>query len=536
MNTAKRVSIYDTTLRDGTQGEGVSFSSLDKIRIAQKLDEFGVNYIEGGWPGSNPKDVEFFDLAAKETWNHAKIAAFGSTRRADRKVEEDAQVQLLLDANTPVVTIFGKSWKLHVTEVLRTTPEENQAMIRDTVAHLKKHGREVVYDAEHFFDGYKDDPAHALATLKAAEEGGADIAVLCDTNGGTMPHEVAEITRAVGEALSIPVGIHTHDDAGLGVANALASIQAGSVHVQGTINGYGERTGNCNLTTVIPNLQLKLDTPVVPDLTLLKSLSSFVDDLANCAHNTRAPYVGDTCFSHKGGMHVNAVQKLARTYEHIEPGEVGNVQHILISELSGRSNVLMKAEELGLQLDKGSPEVIEILEHLKRLEKEGYEFEAAEASFELLIRRVLNHHRQFFELLEYHSTFRHHGTDLYTTCEATVKVRVGDQREYTVAEGNGPVAALDRALRKALVPFYPELQRVQLQDYKVRIIDSHTGTAARTRVLIVSKDEHESWDTVGVSENIIEASWIALVDSYDYYLTKHTAHEGVPAQREPILV
>ncbi len=536
MTTAKRVSIYDTTLRDGTQGEGVSFSSLDKIRIAQKLDEFGADYIEGGWPGSNPKDVEFFEMASREKWKSAKIAAFGSTRRADLAVADDPQVKLLLDAKTPVVTIFGKSWKLHVTKVLRTTPEENQAMIRDTVAYLKEHGREVVYDAEHFFDGYKDDAEHALGTLKAAEEGGADIVVLCDTNGGTMPHEVEAITKAVIEALSIPVGIHTHDDAGLGVANALISVQAGSVQVQGTINGYGERTGNCNLTTVIPNLQLKLGMRVVEDLTKLKQLSSFVDDLANCAHNTRAPFVGDTCFSHKGGMHVNAVQKLARTYEHIEPGEVGNQQHILISELAGRSNILMKAADLGIPLEKDAPEVREILERLKKLEKEGYEFEAAEASFELLIRKVLNHHRRFFELLEFHCTFRQHGGDLYSTCEGTVKVRVGERREYTVAEGNGPVAALDRAFRKALLPFYPELERVKLQDYKVRIIDSHTGTAARTRVLIVSADGQKSWDTVGVSENIIEASWKALVDSYDYYLTRHTAHEGMAAGSEAALV
>ncbi len=534
-HTGKRVSVYDTTLRDGTQGEGVSFSSQDKIRIAHKLDEFGVDYIEGGWPGSNPKDVEFFDLAAKETWQRAKVAAFGSTRRANMPVEEDPQVALLLAAKTPVITIFGKSWELHVTEVLRTTVEENQAMIRDTVRYLKSQDREVIYDAEHFFDGYKDSPEHALATLLAAEEGGADTIVLCDTNGGTMINEIDEITRAVIEALSTPVGIHTHDDAGLGVANALASILAGSVQVQGTINGYGERTGNCNLSTIIPNLQLKYGMELVPDLTKIKQLSNFVDDMANCAHNTRAPYIGATCFSHKGGMHVNAVQKLARTYEHIEPEQVGNRQHILISELSGRSNILMKAAELGLELDKGSPEVLQILEHLKRLEKEGYEFEAAEASFELLIRKVLNHHRSFFELLEFHNTFRQHGKDLYRTCESTVKLKVGDQREYMVAEGNGPVAALDNALRKALVPFYPEMDRITLTDYKVRIIDSHTGTAARTRVLIVSTDGKTSWDTVGVSENIIEASWQALVDSYEFYLTKHTSHEGIPADAEPLL-
>ena len=338
----KTVKIYDTTLRDGTQGEGVSFSSLDKIRIAEKLDEFGVDYIEGGWPGSNPKDVEFFQEAAKRPWKNARIAAFGSTRRHGVKVEEDPQIQMLLDAKTPVVTYFGKSWLLQVTEVLRTTPEENCGMIRDTARYLKDNNKEVIYDAEHFFDGYKDSPEYALQTLEAARDGGAEILVLCDTNGGTMPHEVAEITTIVREKLGIPVGIHTHDDCGLGVANALASIQAGSVQVQGTINGYGERTGNCNLTSVIPNLQLKMNTPVIPDLTQLTFISNFIDDVANCAHNRRAPYVGITCFSHKGGMHVNAVQKIARSYEHIEPEAVGNKQHILVSELSGQSNILQQ--------------------------------------------------------------------------------------------------------------------------------------------------------------------------------------------------
>ncbi len=519
-SSLKRVQLYDTTLRDGTQGEGVSFSSLDKIRIARKLDEFGMDYIEGGWPGSNPKDVEFFKEARKQEWQHAKIAAFGSTRRHDMAVEDDPQIATLLAAQTPVITFFGKSWKLHVTEVLRTTVETNFDMIRDTASYLKEQGKEVVYDAEHFFDGYKDDPEHGLATLQAAKEGGAVILVLCDTNGGTLPDEVADITRVVIERLDMPVGIHTHDDSGLGVANALSSISAGAVQVQGTINGYGERTGNCNLTSVIPNLQLKMGIPVVENLKRLTMLSHFVDDLANCTPNSRAPFVGVTAFSHKGGMHVNAVQKLARSYEHIEPGEVGNRQHILVSELSGQSNVLMKAEELGMPLQKGSPEVKAILQRMKELEREGYEFEAAEGSFELLVRKYLQNRKRFFRLREYHCSYRRHGDEKedYSTCEATVKVHVGDQREYTVAEGDGPVNALDAALRKGLAAFYPEIENITLLDYKVRIIDSHMGSAAKTRVLIVSTDGKETWGTVGVSYNIIEASWDALEDSIEYYL------------------
>ncbi len=522
-NGPLRVAIYDTTLRDGTQGEGVSFSSLDKILIAQKLDEFGVDYIEGGWPGSNPKDVSFFEEARKRTWKNAKIAAFGSTRRADRPVEEDPQVRTLLEAETPVVTIFGKSWKLHVEQVLRTTPEENRNMIRDTVRYLKEHGREVVYDAEHFFDGYKDDAGHALATLVAAKEGGADIVVLCDTNGGTMPHEVEAITDHVCRELAMPVGIHTHDDTGVGVANALAAVRAGASHVQGTVNGYGERTGNCNMITAIPNLALKMGHTVGVDVSRLTWISHFVDDMANNAHNERAPYVGRTAFSHKGGMHVNAVQKLSSTYEHITPESVGNRQHILVSELSGRSNVLMKAEELGIPIDMDGAAALGIVEDLKKLEKEGYEFEAAEASFELLVRRSLGKYEQLFDLVEYHCTTRRSGKRENETCEATVKLEVKGEAEYTVAEGDGPVNALDGALRKALRPFYSNIDAVTLQDYKVRIIDSHTGTAAKTRVLITSTDGHETWSTVGVSYNIINASWEALVDSFAYYLTRNPA-------------
>jgi 2-isopropylmalate synthase len=522
MSTHPDVKLYDTTLRDGTQGEGVNFSSLDKIRIAEALDQFGIHYIEGGWPGSNPKDVSFFERAADLEWKNARIAAFGSTRRKNTPVEDDPQVKLLLDAKTPVITFFGKSWRLHVTEILTTTEEENQAMIRDTTRYLKENGREVIYDAEHFFDGYKDSPDHALATLAAARDGGADWVVLCDTNGGTMPREVEEITKVVMEKIGVPVGIHTHDDTGVGVANALASIEAGATQVQGTINGYGERVGNCNLTTVIPNLQLKMDRPVVEDITQLTSLAHFVDDLANCAHNIRAPYVGSTAFAHKGGMHVNAVQKVAHSFEHVEPEAVGNRQRILVSELSGQSNVLMKAEELGLHVEKGSEQAKAILHNLKELEEQGYEFEAAEASFELLIRKHLETYKPFFDLKEYHCTFRRDGEREYQSCSATVKLQVGETEEYRVAEGDGPVNALDAALRKALRPHYPEIDEMELQDYKVRIIDSHMGTAAKTRVLTLSSDGKESWGTVGVSYNIISASWRALVDSVEYFLAKHS--------------
>jgi 2-isopropylmalate synthase len=520
MSDHPEVKLYDTTLRDGTQGEGVNFSSLDKIRIAQELDNFGMHYIEGGWPGSNPKDVSFFEKAADLDWKNAKIAAFGSTRRKNTVVEDDPQVQLLLEAKTPAITFFGKSWRLHVNEVLSTTEEENQAMIRDTTRYLKENGREVIYDAEHFFDGYKDSSEHALATLLAAKEGGADWVILCDTNGGTMPHEVAEITEVVMKEIGIPVGIHTHDDTGVAVANALASVRAGATQIQGTVNGYGERVGNCNLTTVIPNLQLKMGRPVIEDVGQLTHLAHFVDDLANCAHNIRAPYVGSTAFAHKGGMHVNAVQKVAHSFEHIEPKTVGNRQRILVSELSGQSNVLMKAEELGLPIDKGSPEAIAILEDLKKKEEQGYEFEAAEASFELLIRHHLDTYKPFFELKEYHCTFRRDGEQDYQTCSATVKLGVNGSEEYRVAEGDGPVNALDGALRKALRPTYPEIDEMELEDYKVRIIDSHMGTGAKTRVLILSSDGQEQWGTVGVSYNIIEASWRALVDSVEYFLAK----------------
>ena len=516
----KPVTIYDTTLRDGTQGTGISFSVLDKIRVAEKLDSFGVDFIEGGWPGSNPRDVAFFAEASKRTWKNAKIAAFGSTRRSGVSVESDSQVRTLLDAGTPVVTIVGKTWLLHVTEVLGVSPDENLGMIADTVAFLKKNGREVFYDAEHFFDSYKDDPAYSLRTVAAAKDAGADLVVLCDTNGGTLPDEVGRITGEVIKALGCPVGIHTHNDSGLGVANALAAVAAGACQVQGTVNGYGERVGNCNLTTILPTLQVKMGIRVVPDLTRLRELSRFVDELANVPQDIRAPYVGSAAFTHKGGMHVHAFQKLARSYEHMDPALVGNAQTILVSDMSGQSNILAKTKELGFEFQKGSPEVAAILRHVKDSEAAGYEFEAADASFDLLVRRTLGRHQPLFNLREYHCSFRRAALHGITTCEATVKLQVNGVAEYTVDEGDGPVNALDAALRKALRPFYSWIDDLRLTDYKVRIVDGGRGTAARTRVLIVSTDGHSSWGTVGVSDNIIEASWLALVDSFEFFSVK----------------
>ncbi len=527
-----RVTLYDTTLRDGTQGEGIAFSLLDKVRIARKLDEFGVDYIEGGWPGSNPKDVGFFEEARNLSLSRARIAAFGSTRRAGTSCDTDPQIQTLLEAGTPVVTFVGKTWKLHVTEVLRTSTDENLAMIRDTAAYFKKHGREVLYDAEHFFDGYKDDPDHALATLAAARDGGADMLVLCDTNGGSLPEEVGMIVGAVIETLKTPVGIHTHNDAGLGVANAMEAVRRGARQVQGTVNGYGERVGNCNMTTLIPNLQLKMGIPVVGDLSMLRELSLFVDELANVPHDRRAPYVGATAFAHKGGLHVNAVQKVAHSYEHISPRAVGNLQHILVSELSGQSAILAKARELGFPLEKGSAEVSAILAEIKRLENLGYEFEAADASFELLVRRILGRYRPTFQFHFYHCDFARMKGGNRETTEAVVKLSVNGASEHTVAEGDGPVNALDQALRKALLPFYPSIAAIKLLDYKVRILDSKHGTGAKTRVLIVSTDGHKTWGTVGVSNNIIEASWQALSDSIEYAVQDCEQPTATPASAE----
>ncbi len=515
-----QVEIYDTTLRDGSQGEGINFSVADKLRIAEKLDSFGVHYIEGGWPGSNPKDIEFFAQAKRKKFKNARLAAFGSTRKKGVPVEQDDQVRLLIEAGTPVVTIFGKTSMLHVKEVLRCTPDENLAMIADTVKFLKDHGKFVIYDAEHCFDGYKLDPEYAVATWQAAEKAGADFIVLCDTNGGCLPGEVTEITKAAIGKLNCKVGIHTHDDIGLGVANALAALDSGAIHVQGTINGYGERTGNCNLTSIIPCIALKLKKTCVPAKSLpkLKELSQFVDEIANLRHSPRQPWVGSSAFAHKGGAHVNAVQKLTASYEHIDPALVGNQRTVLISDLAGRSNIVIKAQELGFKLTNDTPELKAILNRVKELEHEGYEFEAAEASLALLIGKTLRHRELPFRVDAYHVSMRRDGSK--SVCEATVRVRVGDEIAHTVAEGDGPVNALDGALRRALVNFFPQLKKVTLTDYKVRILDTATGTAAKTRVLIQSTNGQREWGTVGVSENIIEASLQALVDSMEYALLK----------------
>jgi 2-isopropylmalate synthase len=524
----RRIEIYDTTLRDGAQGEGISFSGPGKLKVARRLDEFGVDYIEGGYAASNPKDMEFFHAIAKQPLRHAKVAAFGSTRRANTPVEQDAGTKALLDAGTPVCTLFGKSWRLHVHEVLRTTEDENRAMIGDTVRFLKQHGREVIYDAEHFFDGYKDHAEHALSTLRAAHEAGADRLVLCDTNGGTLPEEIATIVRAVQQAFpGARIGIHTHNDSELGVANSLAAVVAGAMHVQGTINGFGERVGNANLVSVIPNLALKLglDCMQKDSLKQLKSVSQFVNELANQRPNAKQAFVGDSAFAHKAGMHVDGVRKLASSFEHINPELVGNQRRILISELSGASNVFLKAVEMGLDLDKNSPEVKQVLHELEALEKKGYAFEAAEASFKMLIQKVLKKHKPFFTLHGFRVIVekRRHGE--ITISEATVKLEVGGQITLSVGEGDGPVDALNVALRDALSGFYPSIKDVQLLDYNVRILDPETATAAKTRVLIESGDGTRTWGTVGVSTNLIEASWEALVDSVEYKLFLEEQHK-----------
>ena len=512
------VEIYDTTLRDGSQGEGVNFSVMDKLRIAERLDSFGVHYIEGGWPGSNPKDIEFFAEAKRRKFKNARLAAFGSTRRKGIAVEDDPQVRLLLEAETPVVTIYGKTWLLHVLEVLQATPDENIAMIGDTVRFLKDHGRFVIYDAEHGFDGFKDNSEYALATFQAAEKAGADLITLCDTNGGSLPHEIAQICKATFGQLNARLGIHTHDDIGLAVANALVALDSGATHIQGTINGYGERTGNCNLTTAIPNIALKMKKRCISTASLaqIKDLSQFVDEIANLRHSPRQPWVGSAAFSHKGGTHVNAVLRLVRSYEHCDPAMVGNTRSVLISDLAGRSNIVLKAQELGIKISNDNPALKVILAKIKDLEHLGYEFEAAEGSLAVLIRKALRVEALPFKVLAYHVSMRRDAG--ISVCEATIKVDVEGQTAHTVAEGDGPVNALDSALRAALAKFYPQLKKVTLTDYKVRILDSGTGTAAKTRVLIQSSDGKKDWGTVGVSDNIIEASLQALVDSMEYRL------------------
>jgi len=525
-------ALYDTTLRDGAQGEGINLSVEDKLRIARRLDEFGVHYIEGGWPGSNPKDAEFFARAKTLGLRQARLAAFGSTRKAGARCESDPQIRMLLDAETPVVTMVAKTSTLHVRHVLETTLDENLAMIRDSVAYFKAQGKEVMHDAEHYFDGFKLDKEYALATLRAARDAGADWLVLCDTNGGTMPWEVSEIVRWTIDALSnddgasetrrpVRFGIHTHNDAGLAVANALEAVRAGCAQVQGTINGYGERVGNCDLIPAIANLKLKMNDACVSDAQLrgLTDLSNYVAEIANQAPNLRAPYTGHAAFAHKGGIHVAAILKVEESYQHIDPAKVGNSKRVLVSELSGRGNIQYKAREFGL--DVGKEEARQVLQKIKELENQGFYFEGAEASVELMLRRAQKGYTPPFELIDFLVVVENRqGRGLLA--EANVKVRVRNGREevvHTAAEGDGPVNALDRALRKALLPHYPQLADVRLADYKVRILDSNSATAATTRVTIDTRCGSRTWTTVGCSTNIVDASWQALADSIEYALT-----------------
>ena len=513
-----RIEIYDTTLRDGTQGEAINFSVADKLRIAEALDELGIDFIEGGWPGSNPRDVAFFDEARRLKLRYSRITAFGATHRQRLTCEEDPNIQALVAAQTPVVTIFGKSWELHVSDALRITPSENLDIIEDSIRYLASRVGTVIYDAEHFFDGFRSNPEYALQTLRAAAAGGATRVVLCDTNGGSLPDEISEATRVVAEQIQLPIGIHCHNDGELAVANTLAAVNAGATHVQGTINGYGERCGNANLCSVIPNLELKLSRGAIgPErLKRLRETANLVSEMANLALQSSAAYVGDSAFAHKGGVHVSAVARNPLTYEHVEPDLVGNRRRVLVSDLSGRGNLIAKAQELGIDLDSEQ----DVLEELKRLEHDGFEFEAAEASFELLVRKLRSSPEPYFELIGFRVIDEHQGNKMPLS-EATVKIRVGDHEEHSVASGNGPVNALDRALRKALTEFYPSLREVHLVDYKVRVLRSSlSGSASLVRVLITSGDGKKKWGTVGVSANIVEASWRALVDSVEYKLMK----------------
>ncbi|HET8761107.1 MAG TPA: citramalate synthase [Nitrospiria bacterium] len=516
------IELYDTTLRDGAQAEDIAFSVEDKLLIVQRLDELGVPYIEGGWPGANPKDVEFFKEVRRLTLKQAQIAAFGATRRAKYRVQDDPSLKALLDAQTPIITIFGKSWDLHVTEALGVSLKKNLELIGDSVGYLKSKRKMVVYDAEHFFDGYKANPEYALATLARAQAAGSDRIALCDTNGGNMPWEVRDIVAAVAARVTVPLGIHAHNDAEVAVANSLVAVEQGVVQVQGTINGFGERCGNANLCSLIPNLQLKLQRPVISTAQLahLTDASRYVFEIANLPAHKRQPYVGESAFAHKGGVHVHAVRKKAETYEHVRPEVVGNRRRILVSDAAGRGSLLEKAAEYGIDLDAGDPRLHDLLNTLKELERQGYQFEGADASFELLMRKALGTHRRFFDLIGFRVTVdkRREGED--PLCEATIMLRVGEDIEHTAAVGAGPVNALDHALRKALEGFYPQLRRVRLLDYKVRVLAAQGGTASRVRVLIESGDQERKWGTVGVSSNIIEASWQALVDGIEYRLLR----------------
>ncbi len=525
---AQRIEIYDTTLRDGAQGPGVKFSSDDQTTLVRLLDDFGIAYIEGGQPGSNPKAVELFERAKDMDLKQAKMAAFGSTRNPKNSVEDDLNIKALLSAGTEVITIFAKSSVVHATEILRVTTDENLRIVQESVAYLKAQGRRVFLDAEHFFDGYFEDSEYALAVLQTAHDAGAECLILCETNGGRLPHEVAAATRAVRERLpKAQIGIHTHNDGGCAVANSLMAVLEGATQVQGTINGYGERTGNANLCTVIPDLQLKMGYEVLTDeqLSRLTKVALRTSELANMSPRDSQPFVGRDAFTHKGGMHADAVGKSKASYEHINPALVGNCTHIAVSEVAGRSSLIQKAAEFGIELKKDQPETAQIMARIKELENEGYEFEGADASLELIIRKAKGHYRTFFTTQGYHVSVTRRATDDHAPAEATIKLLFPDGTlHHTAAEGDGPVDALNNALRRALEDQYPELKSVQLDDYKVRIIDGQNATKAKTRVLIESRDGAMPWSTVGVSENIITASYLALLDSIEYKLLTTRGH------------
>ncbi|MEA1986779.1 MAG: citramalate synthase [Candidatus Marinimicrobia bacterium] len=518
----KKIQIFDTTLRDGTQAEKISFSSEDKIHIAQRLDKLGVDYIEGGWPGSNPKDMEFFEKIKDVKLENSKIVAFGSTKHARNKIEDDKNIQALIDADTPVVSVFGKSWILHVEKALKISPEKNLDLIRESVSYLKKFNKEVIFDAEHFFDGYKDDPEYAMETLKVAEKSGADLLALCDTNGGTLTSELIMIIDEVKEKINIPLGIHAHNDSGLAVANSISAVESGCIQVQGTINGFGERSGNADLCSVIPNLQLKANYDCIPqgNMKTLTSLSRYLNEVANLSHPNNLPFTGKSAFAHKGGIHVSAVIKEPRSYEHIKPEEVGNRRRVLVSDLSGKSNINFKADELNIDIEKHKDKIPEIVERLKNKEYDGFQYEAAEGSLELLIQKVNNEFKEYFNLKGFRILIEKDESGA-TRSEATIRVSVGDTMEHTASEGHGPINALDNALRKALMKFYPEIDVIKLSDYKVRVLNAKDATASKVRVLIDSKSKEHSWGTVGVHANIIEASWQALTESVLFYLMKN---------------
>ncbi|HZV47192.1 MAG TPA: citramalate synthase [Thermodesulfovibrionales bacterium] len=518
----RRIEIYDTTLRDGAQTEGISFSVEDKIRISEKLDELGIHYIEGGWPGSNPRDLEYFKKVKKLKLGTSRIVAFGSTHRPKHKVSDDAMFKSLLEADVQLITIFGKTWDFHVREALKISLQENLDIIYNSVAYLKKHVETVFFDAEHFFDGYKDNPKYALKCLMAAQNAGADCIIPCDTNGGSLPGDIQMIFDAIIKVIQTPLGIHAHNDSDCAVANSVVAVVNGASQVQGTMNGLGERCGNANICSVIPDLQIKLGMQCIrpEQLKRLRDVARFVNEIANTRHFKRQPFVGDSAFAHKAGIHVSAIRKRPETYEHIRPELVGNSQRVLISDLAGKSNILRKAEEFGIHLDADSPQIQDIITTLKNLENEGFQFEAAEASFELLMKKALGLHKRFFDLIGFRTIIEKRREGEEPTSEATIMVKVGGRIEHTAATGKGPVNAIDNALRKALDKFYPTLKNVKLHDYKVRVLTAGKGTSAKVRVLVESGDEEESWGTVGVSVNIIEASYQALVDSIEYKLLK----------------